>query len=327
MAKQLYTNNAVTILASGIDDDDTSLTVASGAGAKFPNPSGDDWFLVTLINRAGGVEGDWEIVKCTARSTDVLTIVRAQEGTLAQSWIAGTPVELRWTAGCTLDAANLTNTPAGNLAATTVQAALNELDTEKVALAGGTLSGGLTVSGEFIGDARTVFSGVNTSTATSSLVALSMRAGASDDTTTLGRCGTEYTIVAANTGRSFLTGQGDGVSINAPGAAGTINFTTNTSFALRASILANGNFQIGNPSSDTGDKLQVNGNVNLTGSGYALYVNDVKVVGARRTGWVAANGTATRTAFDTSTVTTAQLAQRVKALIDDLIAHGLIGAA
>jgi hypothetical protein len=39
----------------------------------------------------------------------------------------------------------------------------------------------------------------------------------------------------------------------------------------------------------------------------------------------AATGTATRTTFDTTTVTTAQLAERVKALIDDLRAYGLEG--
>lgn len=55
-------------------------------------------------------------------------------------------------------------------------------------------------------------------------------------------------------------------------------------------------------------------------------VNGVKVVGTRRTGWAAASGTATRTAFATSSVTLPQLAEHVKALIDDLINHGLIGA-
>jgi len=50
------------------------------------------------------------------------------------------------------------------------------------------------------------------------------------------------------------------------------------------------------------------------------------VVGSRKTGWGAPTGTATRTAFATGSVTTAQLAERVKALIDDLTAHGLIGA-
>jgi hypothetical protein len=42
-----------------------------------------------------------------------------------------------------------------------------------------------------------------------------------------------------------------------------------------------------------------------------------------RTSLAAATGTATRTTFDTTTVTTQQLAERVKALIDDLRAYGL----
>lgn len=42
-------------------------------------------------------------------------------------------------------ASNITNTPAGNIAATNVQNAINELDTEKLALTGGTLTGNLTV--------------------------------------------------------------------------------------------------------------------------------------------------------------------------------------
>ena len=62
---------------------------------------------------------------------------------------------------------------------------------------------------------------------------------------------------------------------------------------------------------------------NVLAIGYRI--GGVKVVGGRKIGWGAATGTATRTTFATSTVTTAQLAERVKALIDDLTAHGLIG--
>lgn len=51
-----------------------------------------------------------------------------------------------------------------------------------------------------------------------------------------------------------------------------------------------------------------------------------RVLVTRRVGWGAPTGTATRTTFDTATVTLAQLAERVKALIDDLTTHGLIGA-
>lgn len=50
-----------------------------------------------------------------------------------------------------------------------------------------------------------------------------------------------------------------------------------------------------------------------------------QVLSTRKTGWTAATGTATRTTFATSTVTTAQLAERLKALLDDLISHGVIG--
>jgi hypothetical protein len=64
--------------------------------------------------------------------------------------------------------------------------------------------------------------------------------------------------------------------------------------------------------------------VNLA-SGVNLQINSTQVVTSRRTGWAAATGTPTRTTFDTTTVTLPQLAERVKALLDDLITHGLIG--
>ena len=66
------------------------------------------------------------------------------------------------------------------------------------------------------------------------------------------------------------------------------------------------------------------GGLNLA-STKVMSVAGTQVVTSRRTGWGAPTGTATRTTFATGTVTTAQLAERVKALIDDLISHGLIG--
>jgi hypothetical protein len=58
----------------------------------------------------------------------------------------------------------------------------------------------------------------------------------------------------------------------------------------------------------------------------ALRLSGVQVLTTRRTGWVAASGTATRSTFATSTVTLAVLAEHVKALIDDLSTHGIIGS-
>lgn len=57
-----------------------------------------------------------------------------------------------------------------------------------------------------------------------------------------------------------------------------------------------------------------------------IQVAGTQVIGARVTGWGAPTGTATRTTFATGTVTLPLLAERVKALIDDLTTHGLIGA-
>ncbi|HZQ10759.1 MAG TPA: hypothetical protein VFD70_29545 [Anaerolineae bacterium] len=73
-----------------------------------------------------------------------------------------------------------------------------------------------------------------------------------------------------------------------------------------------------------GDLSQFDGDVNL-GSGKVLKVNGTQVVTARQTGWSAWTGTATRTSKATSTATLQNVAEAVKALIDDLMAHGLIG--
>jgi hypothetical protein len=91
----LFTNNAATTVASALSDVATSLTVASGKGALFPAIAGTDYFLLTLTQT--GIETTWEIVKVTARSGDVLTMVRGQEGTAAAAWVVGDKAELRLT--------------------------------------------------------------------------------------------------------------------------------------------------------------------------------------------------------------------------------------
>lgn len=56
-----------------------------------------------------------------------------------------------------------------------------------------------------------------------------------------------------------------------------------------------------------------------------MQVSGTQVVNTRRTGWTAWTGTATRTTIATGSATTQNLAEALKALLDDLIAHGLIG--
>lgn len=98
----------------------------------------------------------------------------------------------------------------------------------------------------------------------------------------------------------------------------------NESLATRSSIVLSDTSITFNAAGALQATIDADG-INLA-SGNWYEVNGTKVVESRKTGWTAATGTATRTSFATSTVTTAQLAERVKALIDDLINHGLIGA-
>ena len=95
---QLFANNAVSTLAAAITISGTSMTLTTGEGAKFPAITGSDNFLVTLVGGTASSETSWEIVNVTARAGDVLTVVRAREGTAAAAWAINTPVELRATA-------------------------------------------------------------------------------------------------------------------------------------------------------------------------------------------------------------------------------------
>lgn len=83
----LFANDAQSTLAGPITAIATSLTLASGTGADFPSPGAGQQFALTLNDAATGL--DTEIVYCTARSGDVLTVVRGQEGTSALDWLAG----------------------------------------------------------------------------------------------------------------------------------------------------------------------------------------------------------------------------------------------
>ena len=91
----LFKNNAHSTLASSISDSATSITLATGHGnARFPATSSPDYFYATLIDGSNNLE----VVKCTNRSADVLTVVRAQESTTARAYSTGDRIELRITA-------------------------------------------------------------------------------------------------------------------------------------------------------------------------------------------------------------------------------------
>jgi hypothetical protein len=86
----LFHNNAASTLALQAQLIDTVLTVSAGTGNRFPAPAATEWFFATIQS---GV--DYEIVKCTARAGDILTVVRAQDGTSARLWSAGASIDMR----------------------------------------------------------------------------------------------------------------------------------------------------------------------------------------------------------------------------------------
>lgn len=88
-------NNAVSRLASPVAVGDTSLQLTATEGSRFPLLAAGDWFPVTVLRSTGALE----IMRCTARAGDALTVTRAQEGTAALTFEAGDRVELRMTAG------------------------------------------------------------------------------------------------------------------------------------------------------------------------------------------------------------------------------------
>ena len=95
MPKFLFANNAKSTLAAGIAATDTTIYLAAGDGAKFPSPGTDEQFALTLVDAAKNIE----IVYCTARTNDTLTVVRGQEGTAARNFAAGDEAGARITKG------------------------------------------------------------------------------------------------------------------------------------------------------------------------------------------------------------------------------------
>lgn len=172
----LFTNNASATLAASITNSATSITVTTGQGALFPTLSGANYFYATLTNSSNTLE----IVKVTSRVSDVLTVVRGQEGTTATAYNASDKIELRATAaGLTnmaqLDAAQ-TFTGANTFSGTTTFSGTAAI-TGTLSSSSGTISGtwagsptfsgavtfSNTISGSISGNAATATNASNTS--------------------------------------------------------------------------------------------------------------------------------------------------------------------
>jgi hypothetical protein len=100
------------------------MVVASGDGNKLPNPSVDGAFNLVVYNPSDPFVAP-EIVRCTARTSDTLTILRGQEGTSDATKAAG----IAWTVELVPTAKMIQN-----------------IDTNKVEKTGDTMTGTLTAT-------------------------------------------------------------------------------------------------------------------------------------------------------------------------------------
>ena len=98
----LFDNNASSLLASAITNSQTTLAVTPSSGGQFPAPSAGQAFYVTVEDTSGNIE----VMQCTGRTGDTLTVVRAAEsvwngttyGATALAFASGSRVEQRVTA-------------------------------------------------------------------------------------------------------------------------------------------------------------------------------------------------------------------------------------
>ena len=254
MAGLLFTNNASAALASSITTSSTTITVTTGSGALFPAISGGNYFYATLTDSSNNLE----IVKVTARATDVMTVVRAQEGTTARAYAAADKIELRVTAAGmnSLAQLGLDNTFTG----------INTFSTPIAVASGGTGGTTSTGSGAVVLAASPTFTGVpiaptassgtnTTQIATTAFVAaatgtlgtmstqnanaVAITGGTASGLTSLGVSGTATATTFSGAGTS-LTGTAASLSIG--GNATTATTATDTTNILGSSSQAYGNY-------------------------------------------------------------------------------------
>lgn len=107
----ILSNNVASQLNANVGPSDTALLLPAGQGVRFPSPSGGRYFYATIVHIATGAI---EIVKCTGRSIDTLTVERGQDNTTAISFSTGSIIEMRVTALVLQDLDWRTNAGAAN---------------------------------------------------------------------------------------------------------------------------------------------------------------------------------------------------------------------
>lgn len=206
----ILANNAKSTLAAAIGALDTTLTVTSGTETLFPSPTGGDYFYVTLEDSTKTVR---EIVKCTARSTTTLTIVRAQDGTSANIFALGSTVEMRVNKAALSDTISAATTAASN-AATSASAAATSASSASTSAGTATTQAGIATT-QATNASNSATSAASSASAAAASAASGMYSAVQDKNT-------NYTVVAADAGDLIrVTTTSGAITITLPLISGT----------------------------------------------------------------------------------------------------------
>jgi hypothetical protein len=266
-----FTNNASGTIASSINSTTTTIVLTSGQGTLFPSLGSGDYFYATLVDSSNNLE----IVKVTARSTDTMTVVRGQDGTSGRSYTAGDRFELRPVAAAFNALQDFT--PVGDISATTISGAIEELAIEKAPLASPAFTGAPTAPTASAGTnttqvATTAFVETAVTAATGALGTLSTQ-NANNVSITGGSVAgiTDLAVADGGTGASDVSGARTNLGVpsnTGSGASGTWGISITGNAATASNV--NG---VGQSWQDLTGSRAFNGTVYSNTTGRPIMVN------------------------------------------------------
>lgn len=229
----LFKNNATATLAASINTTATTIVLNAGLGNSFPLPVGTSFFYGTLFDSVG----NYEIVKCTARTVDSLTVVRGQDGTNPLEFVSGDGFAVRPIAAVfnnfpQLDANNIftgNNTFSGTLTASLTGNSAGTHTGPVVGNVTGNVTGNLVgnVTGNVTGNADTA----TTANTIANTGAWNVTFSGSNDAVVTGGIATDVLTVASVTSGTLVPGlilSGTGVTTGTK----VLNQTTATGAAV-----------------------------------------------------------------------------------------------
>ena len=99
MSEQVTLNNATGTVTTQLEIGVGSVEVSAGLASQLDAGVNFAYEYILLTINAANAPTQWEIVKCTGVSGNLLTIERGLEGTDDAQWIVGSVVSARITAG------------------------------------------------------------------------------------------------------------------------------------------------------------------------------------------------------------------------------------